>query len=298
MKLIRHSITILFAAVFFIQCREPAKKEETVKETKAPRPAPPEWNSPDMTISYSKVPGKKTVKKLQDSLDAKQQKIIMVSNRADMASLASMDSILVPNDLTGDIVFYLPFPLKVKGLEDIRKIIFFSYPSQSFGAYEYGNLVYAGPTNMGRKKDPTPTGLYFTNWKAEKTTSTFNDEWELKWNFNIENKEGIGWHQYAMPGYPASHSCLRLLEDDAKYLYKWADEWKLKGTDSVLLKGTPVIVFGSYPFDGKKPWMSLVQDEHALDIKGDELEQLVEAHRQEIMEAQGKREGVSSRNYK
>ncbi|PZR24894.1 MAG: hypothetical protein DI535_20245 [Citrobacter freundii] len=291
MKFIRHSIAVLFAVVFFTQCREPEKKEEPAKETKTPRPEPPKWKNPDTKISYSKIPGKKNVKRIQDSLDAKQQKIIMALNRADMANLASMDSILIPNDLSGDIVFYLPFPLQVKGLEDIRKIIFFSYPSQSFGAYEYGNLVYAGPSNMGRKKDQTPTGLYFTNWKAEETTSTFNDEWELKWNFNIENKEGIGWHQYAMPGYPASHSCLRLLEDDAKYLYKWADEWKLKGTDSVLLKGTPVIVFGSYPFDGKKPWMSLVQDDHALDIKAGELEQLVEPHRKEIMEAQEKREG-------
>lgn len=290
MKLIRHSIAVLFAVVFFVQCREPEKKDEPLKETKPPRPAPPEWKKPAGTLSYETTSGKRSAKRIRDSLDARQQKILMVLNRADLANLTSMDSILLPGDLSGDAVYYLPFPLQVKGLEDISKIIFFSYPSQSFGAYEYGNLVYAGPSSMGRKKDPTPTGLYFTNWKAEKTTSTFNDEWELKWNFNIQNKEGIGWHQYAMPGYPASHSCLRLLEDDAQYLYKWADEWKLKGTDSVVLKGTPVIVFGSYPFGGTKPWLSLAGDAHALDIKGGELEELVAPHRKEIMEAQEKRE--------
>jgi hypothetical protein len=26
-------------------------------------------------------------------------------------------------------------------------------------------------------KHKTPTGLFFTNWKAEETTSTFDDEW-------------------------------------------------------------------------------------------------------------------------
>jgi hypothetical protein len=31
---------------------------------------------------------------------------------------------------------------------------------------------------------------------------------DLRWNFNIENKLGVGWH--SLPGYPASHSCLRL----------------------------------------------------------------------------------------
>jgi hypothetical protein len=30
-------------------------------------------------------------------------------------------------------------------------------------------------------------GFSFTNWKAEETTSTFDDEWDLRWNFNIEN---------------------------------------------------------------------------------------------------------------
>jgi hypothetical protein len=54
---------------------------------------------------------------------------------------------------------------------------------------------------MGREKDQTPTGLFFTNWKAEETTSTFNDEW-VKMNYNIIN--WVGFHQYSLPGYPAS----------------------------------------------------------------------------------------------
>jgi hypothetical protein len=29
---------------------------------------------------------------------------------------------------------------------------------------------------MGSEKHKTPTGLFFTNWKAEETTSTFDDE--------------------------------------------------------------------------------------------------------------------------
>jgi hypothetical protein len=39
---------------------------------------------------------------------------------------------------------------------------------------------------------------FFTNWKAEETTS--DDEWDLRWNFNIENKLGVGWHQYSLQG--------------------------------------------------------------------------------------------------
>ena len=153
-------------------------------------------------------------------------------------------------------------------------------------------LVYAGPTNMGRKADPTPTGLYYTNWKAEKTTSTFNDEWDLKWNFNIENKLGIGFHQYELPGYPASHSCLRLQEKDARYLYDWADQWILAKDDSIAAKGTPVIVFGAYPFGAAKPWLQLVNNPHILDIPESAIQQQATPYLQDIIMQQQKRAAV------
>jgi hypothetical protein len=186
-----------------------------------------------------------------------------------------MDSIIVATDMTGDLAYYLPFPLEVSSLSEVPKVIFFSYATQTFGAYEYGELVRTGPTNMGRKNDQTPSGLFFTNWKAEKTTSTFNDEWDLRWNFNIANKLGVGWHQYELPGYPASHSCLRLQESDARYLYDWADQWVLKDEETVLVKGTPVIIFGSYPFGDSKPWYQVVSNPKALDLSADVIEKQV-----------------------
>lgn len=158
--------------------------------------------------------------------------ILLAANRTDKAGFAQMDTVIIPTDMSGDLAYYLPFPLQVSYLASINKIIYFSYPTQTFGTYENGILMYTGPTNMGSKKHPTPTGLFYANWKAEETISTFNDEWELKWNFNIENKEGVGWHQYALPGYPASHSCLRMQEKDARYMYDWADQWILDGKET------------------------------------------------------------------
>jgi hypothetical protein len=57
---------------------------------------------------------------------------------------------------------------------------------------------------------------------------------------NIENKLGVGWHQYSLLGYPASHSCLRL-QEKTKLLYEWADE-QLADSETVKVKGTPVVV--------------------------------------------------------
>lgn len=217
--------------------------------------------------------------------------IALAVNRIDQATIVKKDSIIVPSDFSGDLAYYLPFPLEVASLNDVSKIILFSYPTQTFATYEYGELIRTGPTNMGRKSDKTPTGLFFTNWKAEKTTSTFNDEWDLKWNFNIANKLGVGFHEYTLPGYPASHSCLRLQERDAKYLYDWADEWVLVNDETIKFKGTPVVIFGSYDFDTPKPWYQLVSNPKALDISEASIEKEVQPFLSKILAEQEKREG-------
>lgn len=221
--------------------------------------------------------------------DDQKMNLVLAANRTDAKHIASLDSIIVPTDFSGDIAYYLSFPLEVPALKEIDKIIFFSYPSQTFAMYEKGALIHTGPTNMGSKAHQTPTGLFFSNWKAEETISTFDDEWELKWNFNVENLEGIGWHEYSLPGYPASHSCLRLQEKDAKVLYEWADEWVLEDKQTVKIKGTPTVIFGSYDFDAPKPWLQLVTNPKALSISAEDLEKVIGPYKAEILTEQQKR---------
>lgn len=275
------SVMIVFCVFLFPSCdqKQPGQSGENAAKPK------PKRDKVDITYRMDSV--KIWIDSLKKNKDM--ARIVSAVNRTDLRHLLIMDSILVPTDLSRDIENYLPFPLQVPYLEKIEKIVYFSYPSQSFAAYEFGELVYTGQTNMGRKADPTPLGLYYTNWKAEQTTSTFNDEWDLRWNFNIENKEGIGWHQYELPGYPASHSCLRMTETDAKYMYEWADQWKLKGTDNVLAKGTPTIVFGNYNFDGPKPWMELVSNPKALEITPAAIETETSQYLADILKEQQKR---------
>jgi hypothetical protein len=274
-----------FCLVSILSCN--TQKEKTVK---IKREQPQRQQA--KTIAYQFANGKRWLD--SNKTDSGKLAIIVAVNRTDKASFAKMDSFIIPTDMAGDIAYYLSFPLNVKYLEAVDKIILFSYPTQTFATYENGILIYTGPTNMGRKADPTPTGLFFANWKAEKTISTVNDEWELFWNFNIANKEGVGWHQYVMPGYPASHSCLRLQEKDARYLYDWADQWVLGDKETVLANGTPVIVFGSYNFDGPKPWWQLGANPHALDISEAEIQKQVSPFLDKILAEQQKRETVAS----
>lgn len=283
------SVLFIACCSFFITaCNTPDTPAGKDASETARRERPkPQWKKPS-SKAYHFEPVKNWLGKGRQLKDTAGLQLVLAVNRTDSANLPSMDSVLVPDDLSGDVPLYMHFPETVSSLKDVYKIVFFSYPSQTFAAYEYGTMVMAGPTNMGRKKDPTPTGLFFSNWKAVETTSTFNDEWNLRWNFNIQNKEGIGWHQYALPGYPASHSCLRLQTTDAKWLYEWADQWTLDGPEKVLANGTPTIVFGSYPFDGPRPWHALAADKNALDIPVSTIDELVKPQLEKILAEQSK----------
>lgn len=270
------------ATLFFTACEEQNNISKEEREWIEPQS---KVNIPYRLISLKDSSGKKEWEQYSNE----QKQIVAAVNRVDMEHIPTLDTLVVPGKFETDFMQYSPFPFGIKELRQIKKIIFFSYPAQAFGAYEYGRLVKWGPTNMGRQADQTPTGLFYANWKAKETTSTFNDEWELKWNFNIENQLGVGWHQYAMPGYPASHSCLRLYEEDAKYLYEWADQWVLEGTDDIKANGTPAVVFGAYPFGQVKPWWALADNSQALDISAATLVSLVKPGMQEILTEQEKR---------
>ncbi len=273
----------IIIALTSVSCKK-ADAENTPQINKIVKKAP--VRKAPKAVSYTLESPKEWLKTNENAADLE---IALAVNRTDKQFFTKMDSVIIPTDMTGDISFYLPFPVEVPYLVDVDKILFFSYPTQTFAAYENGILIYTGPTNMGRKTDQTPTGLFFTNWKAEETISTFDDEWKLLWNFNIENKKGVGFHQYDLPGYPASHSCLRLHEKDAKQLYEWADQWVLVDDENVKFKGTPVVVFGSYPFGSPKPWLQLVENPKALTISVSEMEKVTAPFLSTILKEQEKK---------
>jgi hypothetical protein len=80
----------------------------------------------------------------------------------------------------------------------------------------------------------------------------------MRWYFNFDNSEGMALHAYAMPGYPASHACIRLLESDAMWLFDWGESRHL-APDGVRVKepGTPVFIVGAYEFGAPPPWQSV-----------------------------------------
>lgn len=243
-------------------------------------------------FSYWPIKASDSLRKLfYNTFTKEQQYTIAALNRIDTDHIKTRDTLVVPNEFKAAFMDYTPFPRKLDNLTEVPKVVIFCYPIQAYGVYEKGNLVKWGPTNMGKKASQTPRGLFFTNWKGRKVTSTVDDEWILNWNFNIHNTGGVGWHQYALPGYPASHSCLRLLDADAQWLYNWADQWVLSNDKkAVKVKGTPVIVYGDYKFGVKGIWHQLVEDPTVTNISKSALEAIVEPYLAEIFNQQTIRE--------
>lgn len=264
--------------------------EDTVEAVHIFKPAPPV-----LKIAFSKEPVKSVhiLSELTDKFGDAGMRQVLAINRLDTRHIVIGDTICVPDTLPDDFLFFSPFPKQLPVLDSVPKILIFSYPVQAFAAYDNGTLIRWGPTSMGKRTTPTPEGLYFTNWKARETISTVNEEWVLPWAFNIDNFKGISIHQFELPGYPASHSCVRLLGVDAEWIYYWADQWILTGDGgTVKAYGTPVIVYGKYNYHSPSPWSLLYKNADADKLKADDLKVVIKKYLQTIITRKDHRDSL------
>ena len=70
----------------------------------------------------------------------------------------------------------------------------------------------------GKKSTPTPTGLYSIIEKDKDHKSNLYNSAKMPFYLRL-TLDGVGLHQGPLMGYPASHGCIRLGMDTAKYLY-------------------------------------------------------------------------------
>ncbi len=248
---------------------------------------------PSHEIKYHLIPVNEQSKawinviKSDDSL-----KVILFLNRVDKRYIFWPDSLVLPDTFVKDIMAYAPFPTQMEILKAVPKIIYFSYYAEAFAVYENGKLIRWGPVSMGSFYTQTPTGLYHTNWKAPLAISQEHRDWLMHWFFNLDNYNGISMHEYDMPGFPASHACIRLHDADAKWLYTWAEKWICSTNTKIDAYGTPVIIYGSYPYGKRKPWKHLVDNNNALNISEDSLTKITNKYLPTIIQRQHVRDSV------
>jgi len=179
-------------------------------------------------------------------------------NRADREHLPQLPQLVVPERWLEDERAYSPLPRRYEAGAPLRKLLVVHLPGQLFGAYEFGELVRWGPISSGAAATATPPGRYHLNWRATGHVSSVNPEWFMPWYFNYDNEQGRAFHEYELPGRPASHGCLRLLRRDAQWLFDWGEPWRLDAREvTVMEPGTPVLIVGEYGFAAAPPWRGL-----------------------------------------
>lgn len=228
---------------------------------------------PELTYSIDSVQTERHLDSLFRIYSVKELQNILALNRMDKNRLRPGKKIVVPNCASSSFEDFSPFPQDLNFMKCVPKAVLISQRIQAFALYENGNLVRWGPVSTGKSSTRTPNGLNYGNYKAKRKISTVDDSWIMPYYFNFMNFEGIGTHQYALPGYPASHGCVRMYKEDAQYIFNWAEMWEIKNA-KIKKNGTPFIVFGKYDYESERPWFSLSQSMKANDLQQEEIDQL------------------------
>lgn len=106
-----------------------------------------------------------------------------------------------------------------------------SIPDQRAYVYEGPEMIAATTVSTGRMGHSTPSGIFPIIEKHELKLSNLYDDAPMP-NMQRLTMDGIALHAGHVPGYPASHGCIRLPSAFAKKLF------------SVTSIGTPVLVAG------------------------------------------------------
>ncbi len=194
-------------------------------------------------------------------------KTIMTLNRKEWRFFRPGQTIILPDTIVDDIKAYSLFPQYYQGAADLPKIIMVSAAFQCYGAYEYGKLIRFAAVNSGKEKTPTFPGRYALVWKERVRRSSLDSNWVMPYTYNFHGEAGNAFHQFDMPGYPASHSCVRQFMDDAEWLFNWGrGERRDTNGRTIRMSGTPVVIIDYYDFNwGRKgPWLKLTSNKDTI----------------------------------
>ena len=105
-----------------------------------------------------------------------------------------------------------------------KKTIEIDLSNQKIYAKENGRVVFSGNVSTGKRGHPTPRGIFRVIDKERFHISNKypepNGGAKMPYMLRLTNR-GIAIHQGHLPGYPASHGCIRVSKSTAKKLWRW-----------------------------------------------------------------------------
>lgn len=263
-KLLPVVLTCLISLLSLI-IPNPAFPEEkkTTSQCKAPYPS-------DSLLEWDCI----TLKKgdTLEKLFAESWKDVARFNRIDRRHAVIQRHIKAPKN-PPDIKDFTPLPKHYKRAEGEAKFILVDLTEEFLGAYEYGDRVFSAPVATGEKERETPAGEFritafhidheSSKYTIEKTDIPYPMGYALRFYIS---RDGISFwiHGRDLPGYPASHGCIGLYDEemqkeyygyppdpvleDAKALYNWVlGDTPDDGNFHTLEGGPRVLIIGATP---------------------------------------------------
>ena len=106
-----------------------------------------------------------------------------------------------------------------------HKSIDIDLSNQKLYAKENGRVVFSGNISTGTRSHPTPRGIFRVIDKERFHISNRypepNGGAKMPYMLRL-TKKGIAIHQGYLPGYPASHGCIRVSKKTALKLWRWS----------------------------------------------------------------------------
>ncbi|WP_126173393.1 L,D-transpeptidase family protein [Altericroceibacterium xinjiangense] len=155
----------------------------------------------------AKAPAKVPGQTWDESYEARQSAAIAVRQaREEMRDAFGRDTLK-----NGDYVW------KKDAEKRVTKVVI-SRPDQMAYAYQDGEMIAASTISSGKESKPTPPGIFPIMEKRRHHRSNKYDDAPMPYMQRLDTY-GIAMHAGHLPGYPASHGCVRLPEEFAARLF-------------------------------------------------------------------------------
>jgi hypothetical protein len=151
-------------------------------------------------------------------------------NRMDRRHFIGGVSIKVPKHME-EVKNFTPLPQSYPDAKGEAKFILVDQSETFLGAYEYGKLVQSFPAAVGVKGHRAPNGSFridaadarhsSKSYKMEEIERPYPMHFGLRY---FVDKKSPGWDSYwihgrDVPGYPASHGCIGLYDEQMQFDY-------------------------------------------------------------------------------
>ncbi|WP_224981556.1 L,D-transpeptidase [Geomonas agri] len=213
------TIVVLIAALLLVNPAAAPAKQKSLCEISYPSDSRIQWSCRKLT--WSDTPQRLFGAYWHD---------VLRFNRMDRRHFVGGRSIKVPRNLA-QVKNFNPMPLTYAPGAREPKLILVDQTEMFLGAYQYGKLLFSSPIALGVQGMMVPNGTFRVDaadrshqsneYRVEEIGRPYPMHYALRfWVDKSKDEEPSYWiHGRDLPGYPASHGCIGLYDEEMQYDY-------------------------------------------------------------------------------